>query len=288
MSRRRAAVIGSDGYVGRNLSFVLDDTEWNVCRYSRTLDITRPDALGALDCDVDAIFFFAGLTGNTIGFERAPEFVDLNEKGLLNVLERMRATRSRARLVFPSSRLVYRGQRGRQLKEDDEKAFKSVYAINKFAGEQYLQLYGECFGISYSIFRICVAYGNLVGSDYSYGTIGHLLARALKGEDIRVYGDGCQRRSFIHIEDLCRMLVMASTREETRNGCFNLGGPENFSIAEAARTVARAYGVGVEHVEWPELDRITESGDTMFDSSRLEALLGYEYRHRFEAWVESR
>jgi UDP-glucose 4-epimerase len=292
-------IIGSNGYIGRHLAKVLANDEYRLKLYDiqstppdkemepfyKSLDILNKDSLAALDVDADAIFVFSGLTGTSAGFKRYEDFININEVGLLNLLDRLREARSRARVVFPSSRLVYKGLKGGKLKEDDEKEFKTVYALNKFACENYLEMYRQCFGINYSVFRICVPYGHLLG-DYSYGTMGFLLGRARKGENISLYGDGSQRRTFTHISDICFVLKDASFRSDTLNDTFNIGGADDLSMLELAGMVAEKYDVDVEFREWPPLDLAIESGDTVFDSSKLDHLLNYGYKYKLEDWLK--
>ena len=59
------------------------------------------------------------------------------------------------------------------------------------------------------------------------------------------------------------------------------------SIRKIAQRVAALFGAEVETVAWPEMAKRMESGDTVFDSSKLESILPYTYRHRFDDWLEN-
>ncbi|MCP5046869.1 MAG: NAD(P)-dependent oxidoreductase [bacterium] len=298
MSQSTVLIIGANGYIGRHLAKFLHRDGFLVKLYDvqpepvdremtyhySPLDILNKEDISKLDVNVDAIFLFSGLTGTSVGFNKYEAFITLNEIGLLNVLDRMKETGSNARLVFPSSRLVYKGQKDRKLLESDEKEFKTVYALNKFACENYLDMYHRCFNINYTIFRICVPYGNLLGG-YSYGTMGFLLGRARKGENIPLYGDGSQKRTFTHIYDICKALEKAAFLETTLNDVFNIGGGDHLSILEAANLVAKKYGTDVVFSQWPELDLTIESGDTMFDSSKLNNLIDHNYKYNVADWL---
>jgi UDP-glucose 4-epimerase len=279
-------VLANDGYCLKLYDVQPTSLEKEMESFYKSLDILNKTALAELDVDADAIFVFSGLTGTSVGFKRYEDFIRINEVGLLNLLDRLSETRSHARVIFPSSRLVYRGLKGGKLKEDDEKEFKTIYALNKFACENYLEMYRQCFGINYTIFRICVPYGQLLG-DYSYGTMGFLLGKAQKGENISLYGDGSQRRTFTHISDICSILKEASLLNDTLNDTFNIGGADHLSMSELAGMVAEKYGVDIEFREWPQLDLSIESGDTVFDSSKLDGLIGSTYEHNVRDWLKS-
>jgi UDP-glucose 4-epimerase len=297
MGNNKYLIFGANGYMGRHLAKTLrlgnhsvglfdlhpNSLDEEMRSFYKPLNLLEKDLVDRVDFDVEGIYLFSGLSGTSVGFKKYRDFIKVNEIGLLNVLDRLKETNCQTRVVFPSSRLVYKGQKDRRLKEDDPKEFKTLYAINKFAFENYLTLYHQYFGLNYTIFRICVPYGNLVGA-YSYGTTGFFLNRASKGDDLVIYGDGSQRRTFTHIADICQVLMRASFLSSTLNDVFNIGG-ENFSIFEFAKLVGAKFGVKVSHSEWPQLDRAIESGDTIFDSSKLDAVLNYKNQYNVVDWL---
>ena len=278
---KRAIIIGANSYIARNMIHVLGDRKGAevVALYDcqsehsdgasnyRQIDILDETSLALVDLDVDLIFFFAGKTGTAAGFENYDLFIDVNEKGLLNLLSAYRKQQSRAKIIFPSSRLVYKGKKG-ALKEDSEKEFKTVYAINKFACEQYLKMYATSFDVRYCIFRICVPYGTLIPGASSYGTAEFMLERAQAGNNISLYGDGSVRRTLTYIKDLCETMLLGALSSECENDVFNIGG-EDYSLFEMASLIVEKYKVSIEFEEWPELAQKIESGDTVFDSGML-------------------
>jgi UDP-glucose 4-epimerase len=152
------------------------------------------------------------------------------------------------------------------------------------AAEKILAIYQNTFGIDFTIYRICVPYGNLFDDAYSYGTLGFFLEKARKGEDIALFGDGSIRRTFTHVEDIARLIIESVQIDGTRNGIFNIGG-EDLSLLEAAMLVAEKYDVAVKHVGWPEMALMLESDDTVFDGSRLNSLVSYENRFSVKKWL---
>ncbi|MFP4472186.1 MAG: NAD-dependent epimerase/dehydratase family protein [Bacteroidales bacterium] len=293
---KRSILIGSNGYLGRHLATELERQQFDNRNFDLALnppeginhyqsfDLTDPKSFDLLNPEVDFIFLFAGVTGTAQGFEDHKKYIRVNEAGLLNLLDWMRKSKCRARLVFPSTRLVYQGQKNTALKEDAPKEAKTIYALNKLSAEHLLWMYHNAFDIEYTIFRICVPYGNRFDEDYSYGTVGFFLSKAMKGENISLYGDGSIRRTFTHVDDITRIITGAIQKEETKNNVFNIGG-ENLSLREAAAMIASRYKVEIDFTDWPDLALRLESGDTVFDDGKLRNILQICFDHTLKSWI---
>jgi len=293
---KKSILIGSNGYLGKHLAYFLKENNFHNFNFDihpeppeeienyQTFNITRKKEFDKLDPNVDFIFLFAGLTGTANGFENFKKFISVNELGLLNLLLWMRKSGCNARIIFPSTRLVYKGRKNYMLKESEPKETKTIYALNKLAAENILWMHYNAFGIDNTIFRICIPYGNHFDEHYSYGTIGFFFNKARKGEDIILYGNGSIRRTFTHVEDICNYIIRAIQIEKTKNQIFNIGG-ENLSLLEAAKIVAQKYDVSINFVEWPDMALKLESDDTVFDDSKLKALIDYTNKYTIKSWL---
>lgn len=295
--KKSIAVIGANGYIARNLIYTLkrDYSDYKLFLYDRqetqtdgeenyhSIDIFSKESVKKIDLTCDIIFMLVGKTGSANGFTDYDSFIDVNERSLLNILNEYRNQSGKGKIIFPSTRLVYRGAFG-ELGEDAEKEFKTIYAINKFACEQYLQMFHRVYDISYCIFRICIPYGTLVENSSSYGTAEFMLGKATNGENITLYGDGSVRRTLIYMGDLCRLLIEGAISDQCCNDIFNIGG-ENYSLAEMAKLIADKYNVKVEYVEWPEVAEKIESGDTVFLSKKYEKAVNQYPTTTFEKWI---
>lgn len=295
---KKAITIGAGGYLGSHLANMLKahgiHNEMYSSRASHLvhfetitpLDVTNRQAFDMLPKDADVIFYFAGLTGTEAGFSNYEKYIQTNEIGLLHLLDWMRHNHSTARLIFPSSRLVYKGQPNSFLTEDSEKTANTLYALNKLSGEYLLDMYQRTFDIDYTVFRICVPYGNELSHHYSFGTIGFMLEKAKMGGPIPVYGTGEGRRTFTHVQDICRNIILGSAIPETKNRTFNIGG-QPFSLIDVAGIIAQRFGVDIAYLNWPELAEKIESGDTLFDDSKLKKAGLGQYQYTFQEWIQS-
>ena len=267
---KRVAIFGSAGYLGRQLTHFFRERGVETAGFDRPdCDVTDAAFWASFDpARYDAILFFAGLTGTERGFAEAETYLSVNEGGLLRLLNRLAPLGAAApKLVFPSTRLVYRGGDA-ALAEDAPKETKTIYAVNKLACEGYVAAYANRFGLRAAVCRICVPFGSLVPGEASYGTIGFFQKQVAAGQPISLFGGGLVRRTFTHVADICR--VVAFLAEEPVEGVYNIGG-HAYSLREVAEKVAAGSPGGVRAAPWPREAELLESGSTVFDSSKLDA-----------------
>lgn len=294
---KKIAIIGANSYIARNVLFALEgkNEKFEINLYDHapihidnagnytSINILSEESVASIDMDCDIIYMFVGKTGSVNGFDNFNTFIDINERALLNLLNEYRRQNSKGKVIFPSTRLVYKGAHA-HLKEDAEKEFKTIYAINKYACENYIEQYNRVFGVQYCIFRICIPYGTLIPDASSYGTAEFMLSKASKGENISLYGDGSVRRTLTYMGDLCETLIKGAFNSQCSNKVFNIGG-EDYSLKEMAELISGKYGVGIDHVEWPEVALKIETGDTVFDDTKLQSVIGNTVGSKFKDWV---
>lgn len=277
----KCAIIGAKGYIGRHLEYYLinqghhvesyDIIECNNKNYTQC-NLLDKESISRINLNVDYIFIFAGLTGTHIGFEKYEEYVNVNELGLLNLLNKIKETHFRPKIIYPSTRLIYKGQ-NKALCETDEKETRSIYAVNKLACEGYLEAYFRYYNIPYTVFRICVPFGNMLNNDYSFGTIGFFINQCKNNRKITLYGKGEYKRTFTSMHDLCYQIVEATFSPKSTGEIFNIGGI-TYSLYDAASYIAKHYNAEVSMIEWPEKDLKIESGSTFFDDTKIKSIIG--------------
>ena len=278
---KKIAIIGACGYIGKHLvkylrdNYNIEPDTYDIFATSlsnyKQVDLTDKKSVNNIDLNVDYIFDFAGLTGTYAGFEKYELYNSINELGLLNLLDAIKTSPYRPKIIYPSTRLVYKGI-DKPLNEDDEKETKTIYAVNKLACEGILQAYKASFDIPYTVFRICIPYGNLLSADYSFGTVGFFIKQAKSGNDITLYGGGDVKRTFTHMEDLCYQIVEGAFNPNSNGEIYNIGG-ETLSLKEAAEIIAEKYDSKVVSVPWPDRDLRIESGHTYFDDVKIRSLI---------------
>ena len=110
------------------------------------------------------------------------------------------------------------------------------YAVVKNVGEAYFRSYQQEFGLDYTIFRFFNTYGPKQSTDF---VMSKFIRLALKDEDVTLYGDGLQTRTFCFIDDNTEACLNAMKSDEFVNKVFNIGSDLIFTIKDLAEIVIR-------------------------------------------------
>jgi UDP-glucose 4-epimerase len=200
--------------------------------------------------------------------------LDVNCAGALSLLEAIRAAGTGAKAVFIGSRLEYGRVGPSPVDERHAGEPLCVHAIHKLTIERYLELYRRVYGIRSVTARLTNPYGPGQPRDRTaYGVVNRMIHLALAGQPL--YGDGRQRRDYIHVDDAVEALV-ALTLNEAVEGAYNVGTGTGTPIVEMAHAIVSIAGGGrVEHVEWPPLAEQIETGDFVADVAKMARDVGW-------------
>lgn len=144
------------------------------------------------------------------------------------------------------------------------------YAVVKNVGESYFRSYHQEYGLDYTIFRFFNTYGPKQSTDF---VMSRFIQLALKNQDIPVYGDGSQTRTFCFIEDHLDACLKAMEADLIVNDVANIGNGKIVTIRELAETIIRLTGSHSKITYLPPL----EEGDMTRrqpDIAKMNQLLG--------------
>ena len=110
--------------------------------------------------------------------------------------------------------------------------------------------YHRANGVNVRIVRIFNTYGPRI-HPYDGRVISNFIRQALEGEDITIFGDGRQTRSFCYRDDLVEGLIRMMNAPDDFCGPVNLGNPEEFTIRQLADIVIELTGAGSKLVARP-------------------------------------
>lgn len=113
---------------------------------------------------------------------------------------------------------------------------RSCYDEGKRASETLFMDYHRQNGVKIKIIRIFNTYGPRM-NPYDGRVVSNFIVQALKGEDITIYGDGSQTRSFQYVDDLIEGMIRTMRTDDSFIGPVNIGNPGEFTILELAEKI---------------------------------------------------
>lgn len=294
---RRVLVLGGLGFIGSNLTARLVDAGavTTVVTPSRERHEAAAHALEALGVSVlegdirdhafvahhvpghSLVVNLSGQSGAVRSMEDPWTDLDVNCRGNLVLLETVRELNPSARVLFVGSRLQYGRPTGSPTNEDQAGEPLCLHAIHKQTVEEYFRLYGRLFGLRFAIARVTNPYGpGQPRGRTAYGIINRLIHLALADEALTIFGDGEQRRDYIHVDDVATALMRLGEAPEAEGRAYNVGSGTGTRMVDLARLIVALAGAGrVEHTAWPPLAGQIETGDFIADIARITAELGW-------------
>lgn len=201
--------------------------------------ITDREAVRKAVQGVDYIFHMAALISVPESMSKIAECVELNVNGLLNVLEEASAAGVK-KLVLASSAALYGDNPTVPKVETMYPEPKSPYAITKLDGEYYLNMFRSEGKLNTAAIRFFNVFGPRQDPKGAYAAaVPIFIEKAVKGEDITVFGDGEQTRDFIYVKDIVGALSFAVETPEVQ-GVFNAGYGGQITINALAEKIISA------------------------------------------------
>ena len=147
-----------------------------------------------------------------------------------------------------------------------------IYAVSKLAGEHFVHAYANDFGLNVVTVRPFNVYGpRQVGE----GAIQQMASAAIKGEDITIYNEGTQIRSWCYVEDFARAFLSVMEKEEAIGEVFNIGNPQaTTTVLGLAQSILRLTGSSSKIIFKPHPGPEVEV--RIPDISKARRLLGFK------------
>lgn len=239
-------------FTGRkvNIAHLLEDKRFDLVRH----DVTEPILL-----EVDQIYNFA-CPASPVHYQYNPiKTVKTNVMGVINMLGM--AKRVRARILQASTSEVY----GDPIEHPQTEAYwgnvnpiglRSCYDEGKRVAETLMMDYHRQSGVDTRIVRIFNTYGERM-LENDGRVVSNFIVQALRGEELTIYGNGEQTRSFCYVSDLVDGIIkLMNTEADDIHMPVNLGNPGEFTMNELAEQVGKTIDkpVRIKYLPLPQDD----------------------------------
>ena len=259
-------VTGGAGFIGSHLvEYLLDQNQMVIAIddlssgnkenlqkafESSNFEFIERDAGHASLADIYAkaeyIFHHAAIPSVPRSFEAAIACHDSNLSLTLKILEAVRGSSRLKNLVFASSSAVYADDRQLPKAEDSRFEPKSPYALQKLSSEYYAQIYAATFKVP----SVSLRYFNVFGlrqspfSEYS-AVIPKFIYALKKNLPLTIFGDGLQKRDFVHVRDVVRANWLAALKAKP-GSIYNIGSGSDHNLLQLAQFLQKIAGTDVQ------------------------------------------
>jgi UDP-glucuronate decarboxylase len=249
-------------------------------------ELIRHDIINPIFLEMDHIYNLA-CPASPVHYQHNPiKTIKTNVMGAINALGM--AKRLNAKILQASTSEVYGDPDMHPQKEGywgrvNPVGPRSCYDEGKRAAECLMMDYHRQNNVKVKIARIFNTYGPRMALNDGR-VVSNFVIQALKGEDITVYGDGSQTRSFCYVDDMVDGLVLMMESDDSFLGPVNLGNPHEFRIMDLAKTVIGMTGnrSKIVHRALPEDDPMQRNPDI----SLARKILGWQPHVNLEKGLE--
>jgi len=253
----------------------------------RTFDIKSIEDMKKEVEDKDVILNLAGQIAHNDSIINPLYDAKLNYLYQLNVMECIKQVNPNAKVIFSGSRLQFGKIENTPVDESHPSYPETPYALHKLTTENMYQFYNRQYDIDTVVFRIANPYGPRGQIKHSkYTIVNFFIRQALEGKTISIFGEGCQLRDYIFVEDLAKAFIVASLSTKSKGQIFNIGSGKGITFINMVKTIIQSVGKGsFQNIPWPKDYINVETGDYITNITKAKNILNWKPEIEFEEGI---
>lgn len=198
--------------------------------------------------------------------------VNTNLVGAINIFDAAKKRDVKKMVIASSGGTVYGIPQKTPISEDHPTNPISSYGIIKLAIEKYAHMFNQIYDLNYSILRISNAYGERQQPGGSQGLIATVVSKAVKGEELDIWGDGSVIRDYIHVKDVASAVAMVATSNQ-KIPLLNIGSGRGYSVNEVLNLLSTKIQ-GPLHIRYSDAKK-HDVPVNILDCTKAHQLLGW-------------
>lgn len=294
-------VLGGGGFIGSHVSDILVKAGHDVRIFEKEHvskeniehlvtnvewvegDFTNQSHLQEIVKGIDIIIHSIGTTHPRTSNENMVYDITSNLISTLHLLDAAKDAGVKKVIFFSSGGTVYGIPKTIPIPEDHPTEPLCSYGIQKLAIEKYLKLYYHLYGLDYAIMRISNPYGERQRPVTTQGAVTVFLFKALKDEEIEIWGDGSVTRDYLHIHDVARAVLLLSNYQGEYK-LFNIGAGKGYNLKDVLGMIEKTIGHPVNVRFTPA--RPFDVPVNILDTTRARTILLWEPAIGFEEGIK--
>lgn len=217
------------------------------------IDVTDRNALEPIFASGIDIVFHNAASKKTVCLRNPHRDLEVNAGGALTLLQ-LSKEHGVQKFIHASTGSVYGEPVTFPTGEDHPLHPVSFYGVSKLAGERYVGVFEREFGLDTTILRYFHVYGPRQESNEFGGVVSIFLRKILEGQNLTIFGDGSQLRSFTWVLDIVEANIRAATMPISRGKVYNCASGLQISIKDLAEGLIGLAGPSskssVTHGDW--------------------------------------
>ena len=256
-----------------------DEYYWNSKAINYKFDIRDYDAIWAAFVGVNNVYHLAAKASVQASIDDPLSTMSTQVMGTANVLEAARH-HGVEKFIYSSTSACYGNNNPIPNNETMREDPLNAYAIGKLSGEQLVKAYHGLYGMKTVAFRYTNVYGERARHVGTYApAVSKFLKMRAEGDALTIFGDGKQRRDFIHVSDVVNANAVISFEELDNWGeVYNIGYGKNWSIQEIADAICE------EQIHLS--GRPGEMKETLADIGKAKAELTWRPKVNILDWIK--
>jgi len=233
------------------------------------------------------IFNCAGQTSHPLSLKNPFLDTKINCLGNLTVLEAIKNSNKKARVIYTSSSTVIGKAIGETVDEKHGEKPLDIYSTNKGVAEKYYYIYSKVHGLNTLSLRFANLYGPYGKASPDFGFINYFIDLAHHDKEITIYGTGRQMRNIMYIEDAAEMLYTCAQKQEVFNDIYFAVHREHCSILNIAKEIIKTFGKGsLKTIPWPHIRKKIEIDNVYISGAKLFYKIKWEPKFNLKSGLE--
>ncbi len=231
---------------------------------------------------VDVVYHFASTTVPKTSNEDPLYDIETNLIGSVKLFHAAREAGVKKIVYSSSGGTVYGVPKEIPITEDHSTNPICSYGIVKLAIEKYLHWFWTLFGLDYCILRVSNVYGERQPVNGVQGVIPVIIDKALRCQEINIWGDGTIIRDYIHIGDVVSAFIKAGTYQGDER-VFNISSGQGHSILMILDLMEKLFEQPLQIIHTPAI--VSDVRVNILDNSRARNQLGWSPQVKFEEGI---
>ena len=240
-------------------------------------DICDNDLMEKVISTADIVINCAALISHTQSLQEPYRNLEVNSTAVLRMLEIIKKNNPKIKFIQIGTTTQIGKSLSLPVDETHQEFPLDPYSAHKSLAEKYTFIYSQVHGLKTTSVRLPNIYGPRAAIHTPLLTFNNFfIGLAIQDKDITIYGDGCQLRNLLFVDDAVEAILKVTEKSEGAGEAYFAVQDDPISVADLAEKIVSVFGKGkVCYIPWPEGRKSIEIGDAIYSNKKIERDIGW-------------